>query len=589
MLSFERKVFPMQIFSIPALGTVCLRSGVFHADLTHTETDGALVLHLSLQADAPTVPEPVVLTFEQFLPDVFAAWTPDAGDDRFIRADWSGTDTNSRSASGAPALCLHAQNGENRLTAALSDAAEACRIRVGVSEERAVYIFNISFFTEQTAPLREYAASVRLDFRPVRYETALRDVVRWWDALYPPCAVPDGAREPLYSCWYSLHQAVTTDEVVRQCALAAPCGMKTVILDDGWQTEDNNRGYAYCGDWKLARKKIPDMAALADRIHALGMRFMIWYSVPFVGVHSENYSRFIGKYLDNGEQRDWYILDPRFPECRAFLVDTYRTAVRDWHLDGLKLDFIDSFHLTESSSTDYGAMDCVSLEDAVQKLLAEACDSLKTDDPDFLIEFRQSYIGPVMRRFGNMLRAGDCPYAAGANRRSCIALRLSSGATAVHADMVMWNAAESAETAADQLTAILYAVPQVSVRMESLPQSHLDMLRFYLDLWTKNRHILLDGELTAEEPHAGYSLVRAEKNGEAVITAYAKNDVSLCGLLSGVLVNASAKPYLFAECDTAYAYTVADCTGKETARGVLPAGISRIDVPHSGVVFFRAE
>ena len=578
----------MQTFSIPAIGTVQLKSGAFHADLTHTETDGVLFLNLSLHADEPITPEPIELAFEQFLPDVFAAWTPNAGDDRFLRADWSGTKIDSRSASGAPVLCLHTQSGENRLTISLSDAAEACRICVGVSEERAAYIFTVSFFTQMTAPVQNYAAQIRLDFRPVRYESAVRDVARWWDALYPPCPVPDNAREPLYSCWYSMHQIVTTDDVIRQCTLAAPYGMKAVILDDGWQTEDNNRGYAFCGDWKLARKKIPDMAALADRIHALGMQFMIWYSVPFVGVKSENYDRFIGKYLDNGESRDWYVLDPRFPECRAFLVQTYRTAVRDWHLDGLKLDFIDSFHLTDSSSTEYDAMDCVSLEEAVQKLLAEVCATLKADNPDFLIEFRQSYIGPVMRMFGNMLRAGDCPYAAGTNRRSCVALRLTSGETAVHSDMVMWNAAESAETAADQLTAILYAVPQISVRMETLPQRHRDMLRFYLDFWRRYRHVLLDGELTAEEPHAGYSLVRAEKNGEAVITAYAKNDVSLRGLTSGALVNASSKPYLIADCDTDYTCTVTDCTGKELRCGVLPAGLSKVDVPHSGVVFFRA-
>ena len=579
----------MQEFSIPALGSVKLQNGTFRADLTHAETDGVLMLNLSLPADEPVVPEPVVLSFEQVLPDVFSGWWRNAGDDRFIRAEWGWTDTRSRSASGAPVLCLHTQNGENRLTAALSDAAEACRMCVGVSEERAVYIFRFSFFTEQTAPLQAYTAQIRLDYRPMRYETVLRKVVQWWDALYPPCRIPDAAREPLYSCWYSMHQVVTTDDVVRECTLAAPFGMTAVILDDGWQTDDNNRGYAFCGDWKLARKKIPDMAALADQVHALGMKFMIWYSVPFVGVHSENYARFIGKYLDNDEKHDWYILDPRFPECRAFLVETYCTAVREWHLDGLKLDFIDSFHLTASSSTDYDAMDCVSLEDAVQKLLDEVCAPLKADNPDFLIEFRQSYIGPVMRRFGNMLRAGDCPYAAGTNRRSTVALRLTSGKTAVHSDMVMWNAAESAETAADQLTAILYAVPQVSVRMETLPQAHLDMLRFYLRFWTEHRHILLDGELTADDPHTGCSLVRAEKDGEAVITAYAKNDVSLCGLRSGALVNASPKPYLIADCDKEFAYTVVDCTGTETARGVLPVGLTRIDVPHSGVVFFRAE
>ena len=27
--------------------------------------------------------------------------------------------------------------------------------------------------------------------------------------------------------------------------------MESIIVDDGWQTDDNNRGYAYCGDWAV--------------------------------------------------------------------------------------------------------------------------------------------------------------------------------------------------------------------------------------------------------------------------------------------------------------------------------------------------
>ena len=140
----------MQEFFIPALGSVRLHSGAFRADLSQTEADNILLLDLSLRADEPIVPEQVDLTFAQFLPDVFAAWTPNAGDDRYIRADWAGTCVDSRSASGAPVLCLHTQSGENRLTVSLSDAAEACRLCVGVIEERAAYTFSVSFFTNNS-------------------------------------------------------------------------------------------------------------------------------------------------------------------------------------------------------------------------------------------------------------------------------------------------------------------------------------------------------------------------------------------------------------------------------------------------------
>ena len=565
-----------------------VRADGFRATLEQAADGDVTILTLRLAADVPTVPSDVLLTFDRFVPDVFATWTPDAVDFHAVRPDWSKTCCDSRSASGAPILSLLAQGGENRLTVSLSDAAQPCRIAVGLCEETARFGFALTFFTARTHAVCSYCVQIRLDARRIPFFCAIRSAREMWDRIYPPCSVPDGAREPLYSCWYSLHQEVFAEDVLRECALAAPYGMRTVILDDGWQTDDNNRGYAYCGDWRLATKKIPDMAALADAVHALGMRFMIWYSVPFVGIHSENYARFCGKYLSADASQEWFTLDPRFAECRAFLRDTYLTAARAWHLDGLKLDFIDSFSLTEMSSKDYAHMDHVSLEDAVQALLQEVTDALHAYDPDFLIEFRQSYIGPVMRRFGNMLRVGDCPGAAAVNRAGSITLRLLCGQTAVHSDMVMWNTAESPQTAADQITAVLYCVPQISVRLESLPPTHRKMLRFYLDFWTQHRRILLDGALTAEDPEVGYSLVRAERDGEAVITTYLRRFVSLADLRCGTLVNASAFDTLLLDAPQPIAYRVSDCMGEPVAEGA-GQGLLRIPVPHSGMLFFALQ
>ena len=576
----------MTEYSIPQLGVCRVRADGFAADLRQTAAGETQRLTLTLSADVPTAPQDASVCFDVFVPDVVCVWSPDYDDRRAIRPDWGRTRVRSRSASGAPIACLLAQNGENRLTVSLSDASDACSIAVGICEETGQYSFVISCFTQLTSPLQTYRVDLRLDWRRLAHETVIADVRRVWDELYPPCRVPDAAREPLYSCWYSMHQQVLADDVLRQSALAAPYGMRTVIIDDGWETEDNNRGYAFCGDWKLATKKIPDMAALADAVHALGMRLMIWYSVPFIGECSENFERFRGMYLSHDTNLRCYTLDPRFPQCRAFLCETYLTAVREWRLDGLKLDFIDSFRLTETSPQNDARMDYISLEDAVQALLREVTAALRAENPDVLIEFRQSYTGPVMRQFGNMLRVGDCPGAAAINRMGSVTLRLLCGETAVHSDMVMWHPDESAETAADQLTAILYCVPQISVRLETLPQRHREMLAFYLRFWREKRQILLDGTLTAEHPEAGYLLVRAERDGEAVITTYLPQCVSLRGLQRGTVVNASSHDALLLETDGTVRYRVLDCTGRPVGAGE-EAALARVPVPHSGMIEFE--
>jgi Melibiase len=88
-----------------------------------------------------------------------------------------------------------------------------------------------------------------------------------------------------------------------------------VIVDDGWQITSNERGYAYTGDWEPTPEKVPDMRAHVDRVHALGMKFLLWYSVPFVGRHSKAWERFSGMLLQEIERLGASVLDPRFSEA----------------------------------------------------------------------------------------------------------------------------------------------------------------------------------------------------------------------------------------------------------------------------------
>ena len=66
--------------------------------------------------------------------------------------------------------------------------------------------------------------------------------------------------------------------------------MKVLIVDDGWQTDDTNRGYAFCGDWQISPRRFPDMPAHVRRVHEMGLKYIVWYAVPFVGKKSENKS-----------------------------------------------------------------------------------------------------------------------------------------------------------------------------------------------------------------------------------------------------------------------------------------------------------
>ena len=292
-----------------------------------------------------------------------------------------------------------------------------------------------------------------------------------------------------------------------------------MIIDDGWQTTDNNRGYRYCGDWKLATQKIPNMKDLVDEIHQLGMKVMLWYSVPFVGIYSQAYERF--KSMALTENNGVLTVDPRYKEVRNYLVNIYVDSIKEFGLDGLKLDFIDRFALLENSPAVNDRMDIPSVEDAVEELLRQTKEELQRINPEILLEFRQPYIGPVVLKYGNMIRVGDCPHDSMRNRKGILDLRLTSGATAVHSDMLMWHKDASVEVAARQLISTLFGVPQISVRLKELPQAHLDAIAFWMDFYTKNVELLHSDELNLKNPELGYSQAKVCKNGSVIGINYA--------------------------------------------------------------------
>ena len=487
----------------------------------HFESDTCLIYKLCVSSNEKFTPELLRLSWRLPMNDTLSVWSPRVGMSRFIAPNWRKTKTASTIASGAPVTTLVNADGTNACTISVSDPKTPVELGVGASEETALMDCYVKFFTSFVAPIDHYEAYVRFDFDRVPFTKVVQKVSKWWenDLGYAHAYVPKSAYMPMNSAWYSFHQALYPEKILEECRLSAPLGLDTIILDDGWQTDDNNRGYRFCGDWEVAAAKIPDMRALVDEIHSIGMKVMLWFSVPFVGVNSKAYERFKNKSL---YERDGVLtVDIRYKEVRDYLVGIYKNAVISYGLDGLKLDFIDSFRLAQSSPAFNDQMDIASVEDALDALLKEAKEALIAIDPEILIEFRQSYIGPTILKYGNMIRVGDCPYDSMRNRMGIVDLRLTSGKTAVHSDMIMWNENAPVEAASLQMISTLFGVPQVSVLIKDLPGDHVKALKFWLDFYRENVELLHSDELSVKNPEMAYSQVKTTLNGSLAAVNYA--------------------------------------------------------------------
>lgn len=550
---------------------------------------GLQQLHVELTAPAPA--QPPELTLRWRLPSVMidGYWNPNIA---FDKVSFYRNRVTSRASNNAPVIALLGGADRNRLTFAVSDALNLTESRCYLQEEDAYFYCSIRFFSEPAPATTHYAVDVRLDARDVAFPQALAGVSDWWAAQegYRPAPVPDAARWPMYSTWYSFHQNLDPDEVLAELEIAKELGYEAVIVDDGWQTLDSSRGYAFTGDWKPVR--IPDMRGFVDRVHGLGMKFLLWYSLPFMGENAEGFAAFRGKYLWYWDGQGAWVLDPRYPEVRELIISTYEQALVEWDLDGFKIDFIDRFVpddetvLTAEEGRDYASVDA-----AVDRLMTDVMARLRRIKPDIMIEFRQRYIGPLMRKYGNMFRAVDCPNNAVANRVETIDLRLLSGNTAVHSDMFMWHPDDLVEHAALQILNVLFSVPQLSVRLTRVPDDHIEMVRFWTGYWRLNREVLLDGALIPARPAALYPIVRAEGIDKTIVGLYEDLVVSLEGTATEEfdVINAKPSPTVVLRLPTGLGertvstYTT---TGEvlQRDRYVLTAGVHEFTVPPSGLL-----
>ncbi len=563
--------------------------------------DGAKYYRITIDYPNKRFPERIKLYWFAEFNDAFSSWTPLGQFRREIMPSWRAIDTHSRSAAGAPVYSMMAKNGENRYTFSLADAACPIRLTGGMEEGNGKIKCTVEFFTNRVDMMDHYETILRIDDSNQPWYDALYDVRQWWISLgYTPAHVPYDAKNTMFSSWYNFQKNINEENILEHCKLAKAMGMDTVILDDGWQCDETTNGYTYCGDWEAVPSKFPDMRRFMNRLHEIGMKCILWYSVPFVGIYAKNYERFKNRFLRAKDgSRTVMILDPRFADVRQWLVETYVNAVRDWDLDGLKLDFIDSFSLAEESSTDYDAMDCPSVEAAVAKLLDEIMAALKPIKPEILIEFRQSYIGPVMQKSGNILRVGDCAGAALVNRVSSIDLRLLAGdttrheTTAVHSDMLLWDYDASVEGAADQLAACLFCTPQISVMLDRLSAEHTKMLKHYMHFIAKHRNILQEGKLIPLHPEANYSQVLATRDDCVIAGLYSDSLLAIPrNTNTCIAVNATGNTQVYVEnteSDTQKKCTIQNCMGDVLSCNTitLKSGVTKFEVPHNGFLYLE--
>ena len=137
----------------------------------------------------------------------------------------------------------------------------------------------------------------------------------------------DRERPILYNSWEGCTFDFTHSRLVSLAKQAKGLGCELFVLDDGWfGARDNDR--AGLGDYNVNMKKLPKgLEGLADRIHAMGMEFGLWFEPESVNEDSDLYRA----------HPDWAMTDG-FPPvlCRhQLLLDLTKQEVRDYIVENV--------------------------------------------------------------------------------------------------------------------------------------------------------------------------------------------------------------------------------------------------------------
>jgi alpha-galactosidase len=574
-----------------------------------TIAQGIEEVEISLSALKKAIPEPIIIKFKQASIDIQSYLGPYGADalneptslyhypiSRMIPVSFNAKPAFTSAMMDQPSITLINNNNTNRLTLGVSELVYPTTLQIGENEENGVgFDIKIGLFSYPTKALESYKVKIRFDSRDINYNLAQQDLLEWWktENQLNFASIPEKAHNPFYCTWYALKtDGLNAENIEQQAQLAKEIGCETIIVDDGWQKAyDAKSGYcAYNGDWEINATRFKDFKKHVEKVHELGLKYMLWVAPSMIGEKSEIYEKLKDKMLYKADWASAWVVDPRFPEVRKHLTDRLVSLLKDSKIDGFKIDFMDlinsrfaPINLPMGNGRDYE-----SVEEATVKLLADIYSQTKAINPDVLIEYRQFFTNPVLQQYANMFRAIDCPNNILENRTRTLDAR-NLNKQVIHADPLAWNQNETPEIAALQLLQTFLSVPQISTDLTKMSSSHLKMLQFLLLQWNEFNEVLTRGKVYNYGPEANYTWSEVSLDYKTAIVAYQPSVITPINMNKDLLiVNATHKNSLVFDCSIDFGthnVSIYDCMGKLIKKEKIRFnGLVKINIPTAGII-----
>ena len=196
-------------------------------------------------------------------------------------------------------------------------------------------------------------------------------------------------RPVLVNSWEAAYFDFDTEQLLSLARQSAELGIEMLVMDDGWFGQRNS-DEGSLGDWTVNEEKIQGgLKYLADEVHALGMKFGIWFEPEMISPDSELYRKHPDWALQLKNRRGslcraQYVLDLSRPEVVDYVYESVAAILRSADIEYLKWDM--NRQLTDIGSSYLPAQRQGELSHRHVLALYELQERLTREFPDLLLE-----------------------------------------------------------------------------------------------------------------------------------------------------------------------------------------------------------
>lgn len=150
-------------------------------------------------------------------------------------------------------------------------------------------------------------------------------------------------RPILINNWEATYFNFNEEKILQIARRAKELGVEMLVLDDGWFGKRNEDDCSL-GDWVVNREKLPTgLSGLSDQLHALGLKFGLWFEPEMVSPDSDLYRAHPDWCLHvdgraRVEMRNQLILDLSRKEVQDYIIQSVSSVLESARIEYVKWD-----------------------------------------------------------------------------------------------------------------------------------------------------------------------------------------------------------------------------------------------------------